>query len=160
MKMKNQKAFTIIELLVVISVIGLLASVVMVSLNTARDKAKLAKAKRDILTLSTAMLAYKGDVGELPSRGDLCSYCLDAQNKFNSSWTLVIDALTANDGANWAGPYLGGRIDLDPWGSYYGYDDNDCRGAGQNAESYLASAGPDKLGQTADDYYVIIFPAC
>lgn len=57
-KRMNSKGFTLIELLVVIAIIGILSSVVMVSLNSARNKAKDS--------------AIKSNLSEIRSRAEMC----------------------------------------------------------------------------------------
>jgi len=54
----NLTGFTLIELLVVIAVIGLLAAIVMVSLNSARAKARDAQRKSDMTNFSLALEMY------------------------------------------------------------------------------------------------------
>jgi prepilin-type N-terminal cleavage/methylation domain-containing protein len=51
----QDSGFTLIELLVVISIISLLASVVLASLNSARGKARVARAASDLRELNTVL---------------------------------------------------------------------------------------------------------
>ena len=55
---KKNKGFTLIELLVVIAIIGILSSVVLASLNTARQKSRDAKRISDIKQLQLALELY------------------------------------------------------------------------------------------------------
>ncbi|MBI5005119.1 MAG: prepilin-type N-terminal cleavage/methylation domain-containing protein [Candidatus Lloydbacteria bacterium] len=55
---KKNKGFTLIELLVVIAIIGILSSVVLASLNTARQKSRDAKRVADIKQLQLALELY------------------------------------------------------------------------------------------------------
>jgi len=65
--MKKQKGFTLIELLVVIAIIGILATIVMVSLNTARSKARDARRVSDVRQLQLALQMYYDANGSYPS---------------------------------------------------------------------------------------------
>ena len=61
-----KKGFTLIELLVVIAIIGVLSSVVLASLNTARVKANDAKMQGELRNLSTAIQLYYDKYGVYP----------------------------------------------------------------------------------------------
>jgi prepilin-type N-terminal cleavage/methylation domain-containing protein len=63
----SQSGFTLIELLVVIAIIGLLASVVLLSLNSARAKSRDAKRLSDVRQIASAMELYFNDANTYPS---------------------------------------------------------------------------------------------
>lgn len=102
--MKNNKGFTLIELLVVIAIIGLLASIVLVSVNSARNKAKIVKAKAELKQLSTAVEMYYDDYNVYPCVGH---YYPGSDGNPSS---CLASALSA---------YISAFPSVDSWGSYY-----------------------------------------
>lgn len=67
-----KRGFTLIELLVVIAIIGVLSSVVLASLNTARAKANDAKIRTDLRQISTALQFYFDKYGRYPTNPQSC----------------------------------------------------------------------------------------
>lgn len=84
-----KKGFTLIELLVVVAIIGLLSSVVLASLNSARAKARDARRKIDIKQLEIA-LEYnydkKGAYTQPENMGTDCSNGQEAACGTGTDW--------------------------------------------------------------------------
>jgi type II secretion system protein G len=81
--MKSQEStlgFTLLELLVVIAVIGLLSSIIIVSMNSTRGKARDARRKGDLKQIQTALEMYYNENNAYPP--STCSI---------SSWTCWKD---------------------------------------------------------------------
>ena len=62
-KRRGEKGFTLIELLVVIAIIGILATIVLVSLNTARKKARDVRRVSDLRQMALALEMYVDATG-------------------------------------------------------------------------------------------------
>jgi len=115
----KQKGFTLIELLVVIAIIGLLSSVVLASLATAREKSRDARRVSDIRQIAQALELYFDDNEAYPT----CSTAF-LDNQSNCLTTALVgggylpsmpnDPQYGNDGsAQWGYDYEyfgGGKV--------------------------------------------------
>lgn len=120
--------FTLLELLVVIVIIGLLASYVGPRYFAQLGKSERQTAKAQIEALARALDAYRLDTGHYPAT------------------ELGLNALFVKppNEAKWAGPYLQKQVPPDPWGNPYSY-----RSPGQQGDFDLSSLGKD--GQPGGD---------
>ena len=85
----RKKGFTLIELLVVIAIIGILASIVIVSLNDARQGARDVKRVGDLNNLRTSLELYYSNNGAYPEAGTPGT-CEDAQAASGVLATLAV----------------------------------------------------------------------
>jgi general secretion pathway protein G len=67
---QREKGFTLVELMVVIVIIGLLATVVVINVMPAQDTARMRKAEADIATLEQGIEMYRLNRMNYPSGGD------------------------------------------------------------------------------------------
>lgn len=104
----RQRGFTLIEIMVVVVIIGLLATLVLPRVLGRQDQAMIAKAKVDIQAISSALKLYKLDNFNYPST----SQGLEA---------LIREPGGDPPAKNWKkGGYVE-RLPTDPWGNPYQY---------------------------------------
>ena len=102
---RTQRGITLIEMLVVLTIIALFAALVAPRMLGQGDKARVVAARAQINSFMTALGAYKLDTGLYPTT------------------EMGLQALrTRPQNVNqWQGPYLPQEIPVDPWGRAYIY---------------------------------------
>jgi len=123
--LRREKGFTLIEIMVVVVIIGLLATLVLPRVLGRQEQAQIEKARADIQALSSALKLYKLDNYNFPST----QQGLDALRREPSGDPPA---------RNWKeGGYIE-RLPTDPWGNEYQY-----LRPGQHGEFDLWSYGAD-----------------
>jgi general secretion pathway protein G len=126
MKSKHtQSGFTLIEIMIVVVILSILASMVIPRLLDRPDQARLVKAQQDIRMIESTLSLYRLDNYNYPSS----EHGLDA---------LIIKPIRQPLPPNWTTPYLD-RLPFDPWGQPYIYIM-----PGQHGDFDLTSYGSDR----------------
>jgi len=126
--------FTLIEIMVVIAIIGILATLIVPKIMGRPDEARATAAKQDVGTIVQALKLYRLDIGRYPTT--------------DQGLKALVEKPTSEPvPQNWkAGGYLE-SLPKDPWGNLYQYSN-----PGTNGEIDVYSFGADgKLGGTALD---------
>jgi len=115
----NQSGFTLIELMIVVVILGLLATIIMPRILDRPEQARRIKAKVDIRNIQSALALFKTDTGRFPTTSE------------------GLEVLVTNPGIE--GYHSGGyleRAPVDPWGSRYVYISPGIHSKGYDLESY------------------------
>jgi general secretion pathway protein G len=125
--------FTLIELMIVIVILGLLATVIMPRILGRPEQARRMKAKIDIRNIESALALFKTDTGRFPTTSE------------------GLEALVSNPGIkNYnADAYLD-KVSLDPWGNRYIYISPGMNHKDYDLESYGKDGEDGGTGDNAD----------
>lgn len=141
MKRNRRKAFTLIEVLVVVMILAMLAAFAVTNLVGASEEAKRDLAKAAVGgngPIASSLQRFYKSVGRYPSTDE-------------GLMSLVTkpSGIEDNPNSTWTGPYIQDSRGLnDPWGNVYGYK---CPGDVNQDSFDLWSNGKDGQQGTEDD---------
>jgi general secretion pathway protein G len=131
---RGRQGITLVEMMVVVVIIGLLATVVAINVLPSQDRAMVTKAKADIATLEQAIETYRLDNLDFPA---------DLQ-----ALVAAPPGLASPDRYR-PGGYVR-RLPQDPWGQPYQYRRQSTRGGQFDVFSYGADRKEGGEGNDAD----------
>ena len=135
-RVRGQRGFTLLEVMVVIVILGILAALVVPKIISRPDEARVIAAKQDIASLMQALKLYRLDNQRYPSTEQ-------------GSQALVAKPTSSPIPLNWKqGGYVE-RLPNDPWGGTYQYLNPGVRGE-IDVFSYGADAAPGGEGNDSD----------
>ncbi len=136
-KATTRKAFSLIEIMIVLAIIVLLSGLVGFALLSRRDEANVSKAQIDLNTLKGGLLDFNRRYGRYPSEDEGLSVLWSsstADPEIEEQWSATIDNNMAND----------------PWGNPWEYNPEGVRREGYYD---LSSNGEDGEPDTDDDLH-------
>ncbi|MEQ1610543.1 MAG: type II secretion system major pseudopilin GspG [Hyphomonadaceae bacterium] len=105
---RGETGFTLLEVLIVLTIIALVAVLVGPRLIAQLDRSKVTAAQVQIRSLASSMEAMRVDIGRYPTSQE--------------GLDLLVRAPSGGRGAGaWRGPYLDADVPLDPWAGEYAY---------------------------------------
>ena len=101
-KFRNQKGFTLIELMIVVAIIGILAAIAIPLYANVQARARIAKAQADMRTIASAVSMYQAHTGTLPATGDLSPLLATASNAQGQTAGPFLAAVPSAPDSTWS----------------------------------------------------------
>ena len=130
----RSRGFTLLELLVVMVIIGLLASYVAPRFFNQVGKSEIKATRAQLDAFDKALAAYRLDAGHYPT----------------TDQGLKVLVERPSDEPKWSGPYLSKALPQDPWGHPYAYRLPGDAGHDYELQSYGKDGQRGGDGENAD----------